>query len=72
MPYTMEDFRRDYLEDRVEEATMQQRCDLIEKLPHREFRTLLQTLTSGCSLQMLLSGRSAEEIETYLRIRKKK
>jgi len=51
MPYTMEDFRREYIEERFEELTPEVRQKLLGKL----------------TLQELLEGRSPEEIENYLR-----
>ena len=50
MPYTMEDFRREYIEEGFQEMTPEARRKLVEKL----------------SPQERLEGMSVKEIENYL------
>jgi hypothetical protein len=71
MPYTMEDFRREYMEDCFEELAPEGRQRLIEKLRPQEQQKLLENLVGNLSLQQLLKGRSPDEIESYLRNAKK-
>jgi hypothetical protein len=80
MPYTMEDLRREYWEDRLEEMTPEERQKLFEKLPPQEQQKLLENLPpqvkqkvlEDLPLQQRLAGVSQEEIESYLQGRNKK
>jgi len=71
MPYTMEDFRREYMEDRFEELTPEARLKLFEKLAPQEQQKLLKNLINNLPIQVRLKGLSPEEIEGYLRTFKK-
>jgi hypothetical protein len=44
MPYTMEDFRREYMEDGFEEMTPEQQLKLFEKLPLQAQQKLVENL----------------------------
>ncbi len=80
MPYTMEDFRRDYVKEHLKDLTLEERLqglsaeDLLERLSPEE---RLQGLSRDERLQGLssderLQGLSPEKIEKYLRRRKEK
>jgi len=71
MPYTMEDFKREYLEERIQEATVEQRLKGLS--PDQRLEGLSpEQIRQRLSLDQRLEGLSPEEIEAYLRKQKSK
>src|SRR5437588_4189408 len=62
MPYTMEDFKRQYVKEHFPQLTPQERRELLQSLPPQEQQELLESLPP----QTRLAGLSEEEIRTYL------
>jgi Mg/Co/Ni transporter MgtE len=65
MPYTMEDFRREYLEDGFEEMTPEQKLKLFEKLPPQAQQKLVENLPPQVK-QTLLENLSPQVKQTLL------
>jgi hypothetical protein len=63
MPYTMEDFKRDFLKEHFKELTPEERREAIQGLPVEE-------RLAGLSPEERLAGLSPEEIERFLQQRK--
>jgi hypothetical protein len=70
MSYTMEDFRRDYAKEHFKDLTPQEQREALEGLSAEQWRHLLAGLPTE-RRQQLLAGLSPEEIENYLKRRKK-
>jgi hypothetical protein len=74
MSYTMEDFRREILKERYEQATPEERRECFRSLPPEEQRAALESLSPENRLELLqslppedrLAGLSAEQIRQYL------
>jgi hypothetical protein len=79
MPYTMQDFRRDFLKERFQEASPQERKELLRCLTAAERQELLHGLTAAERQELLhsltveerLEGLPLKQIERYLKRRKK-
>jgi hypothetical protein len=67
MPYTMEDFKRDFVKEHLKDLTPQETLEAFQRLPAEKQREALR----GLSADRRLEGLSPEEIEDYLkRLRK--
>jgi hypothetical protein len=62
MPYTMEDFKRDYIKEHFRQLTPQEREEVLRSLPPQEREELLRSLPP----EERLAGLSAEQIRQYL------
>lgn len=62
MPYTMEDFRRDYIKEHLPQLTPQERLEIHQSLPPQERREVLESLPP----EERLASLSAEQIRQYL------
>jgi hypothetical protein len=67
MPYTMQDFRRDFLKERFKELSPQERQEFLRGFTSEERQELLQGLTA----EERLEGLPLKQIERYLKRRKK-
>jgi hypothetical protein len=66
MPYTMADFRREFVKDHFKDLTPEERREALQGLPPEERREVLQ----GLPPEERLAGLPLEEIEDYLKRRK--
>jgi hypothetical protein len=71
MPYTMEDFKRDYIKEHFAQLTPQEREEVLRSLTPEEREELLRSLPpeerlAGLPLEERLAGLSAEQIREYL------
>jgi hypothetical protein len=72
MPYTMEDFQRQYAKEHFAQLTPEERREALELLPPEERRQVLlaavplEELLSVLPLEQRLAGLSAEQIRQYL------
>jgi hypothetical protein len=74
MPYTMQDFRRDYIKEHLPQLTPQERREILQSLPPGERRAVLESLRPEERREVLkslppeerLAGLSAEQIQQYL------
>jgi hypothetical protein len=62
MPYTMQDFQRQYVKEHLRQLTPQERREALESLPPEERRQVLQSLPP----EERLEGLSPEQIRQYL------
>ncbi len=62
MPYTMEDFRRQFVKDHFPELTPEERKDVIKSLPPEEQQDVIKSL----SPETRLAGLTEEQIREYL------
>jgi hypothetical protein len=62
MPYTMEDFERDYIKEHFAKLTPEEQREALERLPPERRREVLESLPP----QERLAGLSAEQIRQYL------
>jgi hypothetical protein len=66
MPYTMEDFRRDYAKEHFKDLTPEEQREAIKGLPPERQQEALR----GLPPEVRLEGLSVEEIEQFLKKRK--
>ncbi len=66
MPYTMEDFRKDYAKEHFKDLTPQEQVEAIQSLPPEQRQEVLRSLPPEDRLE----GLSVEEIEQFLKKRK--
>jgi hypothetical protein len=62
MPYTMEDFQRDYVKEHFAKLTPEEQREALQALPPEKQQAVLQALP----LEKRLEGLSAEQIRQYL------
>jgi hypothetical protein len=62
MPYTLADFRRDYVKEHFAKLTPEERAELLQSLPPERQVELLQSLP----LEKRLAGLSEDQIRQYL------
>jgi len=74
MPYTMDDFRRDFVKEHFSELTREDREDILKSLPPEERKDVIKSLPpedrkdviKSLPPEELLAGLSAEQIRQYL------